>query len=84
MRISVNIALTMPMTGESREVEKRPWGQQKPLHDEPSPSQAYGLLRGCMILGGSGEMLVSRVGDSTCLGKISEEVQEDTRESPLI
>ena len=72
-----------PMTGESREVEKRPLGQRKALPGEPNPAHACGLLRGCMILGGSGEMLVSHVGDHTCLGRISEEVQEDTRESPL-
>ena len=35
------------------------------------------------LLNGEGEMLVTRVGDHTFLGQISEEVQEDTRESPL-
>lgn len=71
------------MTGESREVEKRPlrYGEAPP--EEPAPDHPCSLLRGCVILGGSGEMLVTQVGDATLLGRISEEVQEDTRESPL-
>ena len=72
-----------PMTGESREVEKCPL----PHRDSPSadlpPSDPHTLLRGCLIRSGGGEMLVTRVGDATALGRISEEVQEDTRESPL-
>ena len=71
------------MTGESREVEKRPLGYREALPEEPSPADPHALLRGCVILGGSGEMLVTRVGDATFLGHISEEVQTDTRESPL-
>ncbi len=71
------------MTGESREVEKRPLHSRSPFPDAPSPSDPSALFRGCIILGGSGEMLVTRVGDSTFLGEISEEVQMDTRESPL-
>ena len=72
-----------PMTGESREVEKFPLKKQGSLPTEPSPSLPCGLLRGCTIVGGSGEMLVSHVGDNTSYGRISEEVQKDTRESPL-
>ena len=71
------------MTGESREVEKCPLGYREALPEEPSPADPHTLLRGCVILGGSGEMLVTRVGDATFLGHISEEVQTDTRESPL-
>ena len=72
-----------PMTGESREVDKRPLPFRQSPPDEPSPDDPYVLLRGCLIPGGEGEMLVTRVGDATALGRISEEVQEDTRESPL-
>ena len=72
-----------PMTGESREVEKRPLSPRESPPDDPAPSDPRSLLRGCLILGGGGEMLVTRVGDATFLGRISEEVQEDTRESPL-
>ncbi len=71
------------MTGESREVEKTPWRARELPHGEPSPADPSALFRGCVILGGVGEMAVSRVGDSTYLGEISGEVQEDTRESPL-
>ncbi len=71
------------MTGESREVEKKPLRRGEAPPDEPSPTDGCALFRGCTILGGGGEMLVTRVGDATFLGRISEEVQEDTRESPL-
>jgi len=70
------------MTGESREVEKHPLKGSPPT-DAPAPAEDFSLLRGCVILNGGGEMLVTHVGDGTFLGRISEEVQEDTRESPL-
>ena len=71
------------MTGESREIEKKPWHGSTPPPENASPSDASALFRGCTILGGGGDMLVTRVGDNTFLGEISEEVQMDTRESPL-
>ena len=71
------------MTGESREVEKKPWLSSSSPTGALSPAESYALLRGCVILDGMGEMLVTKVGDQTFLGQISEEVQEDTRESPL-
>ncbi len=71
------------MTGESREVEKTPLRKEKEERNERSPADACALFRGCTIVSGAGEMLVTQVGDSTFLGRISEEVQEDTRESPL-
>ena len=71
------------MTGESKEISKRPLRRGESLPEELTPAQDFALLRGCVIPGGSGEMLVTRVGDATFLGHISEEVQEDTRESPL-
>ncbi len=69
------------MTGESRDVEKKPALGSPPK--EPSPADACALFKGCVILSGHGVMTVSSVGDHTFLGKISEEVQTDTRESPL-
>ena len=72
-----------PMTGESREVDKRPLPMGHTPPTDLSPTDPHVLLRGCLIPGGGGEMLVTRVGDATALGRISEEVQEDTRESPL-
>ncbi len=71
------------MTGESREVEKTPVRPWEAPPEELLPTHPHALLRGCMLLGGQGEMLVTRVGDATFLGHISEEVQTDTRESPL-
>ena len=50
------------MTGESREVEKTPMRAGEAMPDELSPDQPHTLLRGCMLLGGQGEMLVTRVG----------------------
>ncbi len=66
------------MTGESREVRKRP-GKEEHLTPE-SPS---GLFKGCTVTDGSGEMRVTAVGDRSFLGEISREIQEETRESPL-
>ncbi len=71
------------MTGESREVEKWPCASMASLPEQPTPADSASLLRGCLIVGGGGEMLVARVGDHTYLGEISDEVQADTRESPL-
>ena len=71
------------MTGESREVEKKPWLSSSLPSGALSPAESYAMLRGCVILDGVGEMLVTKVGDQTFLGQISEEVQTDTRESPL-
>ena len=67
------------LTGESREVEKRPRGRADAL----SPEAEGALLAGCSILGGEGVMRVERVGDATYLGGISGALQEQTRESPL-
>ncbi len=68
------------LTGETREAEKHPL----PSDREPLlPSSPSSLLRGCAVTAGSGEMLVESVGDRTLLGQISEEIQQDRRESPL-
>ncbi|MGN1445225.1 MAG: cation-transporting P-type ATPase, partial [Eubacteriales bacterium] len=60
-----------------------PSGSRPTADPAPSPADPGTLFRGCVILGGQGEMLVTRVGDKTFLGEISDEVQMDTRESPL-
>ena len=67
------------MTGESREVTK----SEKKSGDDCSPSSPYYCFRGCLVTSGSGYMRVCKVGDSTFLGGISQQVQEDLRESPL-
>lgn len=66
------------MTGESRELEKFPNGERNP--DPASPSA---IFRGCPIVSGQGEIVVSAVGGATFLGEISREIGEQTRESPL-
>lgn len=66
------------MTGESREVLKRPNGE-----NTGTPGDGCSLFRGCAVLSGQGRMLVQTVGDATLLGGISREVQEETRPSPL-
>ena len=66
------------MTGEAREIEKYP--SNDPRMDPTAPSS---LFRGCTLLAGDGEMEVTHVGDRTFLGRISEEIQEEVRPSPL-
>ena len=66
------------MTGESREVRKYPLEGAATAPDSPAA-----LFRGCTVTEGSGEMLVTAVGDATFLGEISREIQVETRESPL-
>ncbi len=66
------------ITGESKEIEKKPTAGS-----DRSPSSKGTLLRGCPVLSGEGEMVIFAVGDKSFLGKISAELQTDTRESPL-
>lgn len=68
-----------PLTGESREAEKRPYRRGEKL--EPAAEGA--LFAGCTVLGGEGEMQVTAVGDRTFLGGISGELQSERRDSPL-
>ncbi len=66
------------MTGEGREIRKRP--SQSVSTDPSAPSS---LLRGCTVTEGSGIYRVTTVGDETFLGQISREIQSDPRPSPL-
>ncbi len=66
------------ITGESK--EKRKTANSERI---PTPVGKSTLLGGCPILSGEGEAEVFAVGDNSFLGKISIEVQADTRESPL-
>ncbi|MBQ2767793.1 MAG: calcium-translocating P-type ATPase, PMCA-type [Clostridia bacterium] len=66
------------MTGENREVEKRP-----AKFGDGSPADGTMLLAGTVVLTGEAEFVVTAVGDATVLGGISREVQNDTRPSPL-
>jgi magnesium-transporting ATPase (P-type) len=69
------------MTGESREVYKKPLGASEEL--TTTPTSRHFCMRGCAILQGEGELIVTAVGGETFLGGISKEIQTDTRESPL-
>ncbi len=66
------------MTGENREVEKR---LGRP--GDGSPADPTTLLAGTVVLRGTGEYVVTAVGDATALGGISREVQASPRPSPL-
>lgn len=66
------------ITGESREIEK--------FHSADktkTPASKSALFRGCTVLSGEGEVEVFSVGENSFLGKISDEIKLDTRESPL-
>ena len=67
------------INGESREVTKRP-GPAGGAPDPRSPSQ---LFAGSAIRSGSGEMRVSRVGAMTLYGRIADEVQQESPQSPM-
>ena len=66
-----------PLTGESREAQKRPYSRG----EGQDPSSSGALFSGCTVLSGAGEMRVTAVGDATFLGGISGELQAQTRES---
>ena len=68
-----------PLTGESREAEKRPARRG----DSEGPGGPGTLFAGCTVLSGEGEMEVTAVGDATFLGGISGALQQETRDSPL-
>jgi len=68
------------MTGESREVEKH---STKNFLKRSDPSDTYSVFRGCPVLSGEAEVIVTAVGDKSFLGEISREIQAETRESPL-
>jgi magnesium-transporting ATPase (P-type) len=69
------------MTGESKEIKKRPKSAGE--KEDNTPASPYYCLRGCTVISGSGIIEVARVGDCTMLGGISREIQTDTRSSPL-
>ena len=68
------------LNGESREVEKR-ISLAEPQNW--SLSDATQLFRGSTVCGGEGVMYICRVGGDTVYGSITDEMQMETRESPL-
>jgi magnesium-transporting ATPase (P-type) len=72
------------LTGESKEVSKTPISFNKiDTQNEISPSSEHSCLRGSLVSSGEGEMLVLKVGDSSFLGGIVQELQVEARETPL-
>lgn len=75
------------LTGESKEIHKTPFENipsANHINDEElSPTAQSSCLRGSLVSSGEGEMIVVRVGDSSFLGGIVQELQQETRESPL-
>ncbi len=71
------------MTGENKEIFKKPYSGRIKENVIIDPSLDYALLCGCNILSGECTARVTSVGNSTFLGGISLEIMEDTRESPL-
>ena len=67
------------LNGESEEAEKR----ADCLEADPALSDTSSLFRGSVICSGSGVMRVIKVGDQTIYGQVADELQEETRESPL-
>ena len=72
------------LTGESKESPKTPLSIPKQIEtDELLPSSTHSCLRGSLVSFGEGEMIVCRIGDKSFLGGIVQELQTETRESPL-
>lgn len=67
------------LNGESKEAKKKPGGAS----EKSSLSDENALFRGCVVCSGEGIMRVTQVGGATLYGSMAEEVQEETRESPL-
>ena len=69
-----------PLNGESREAYKSAARTDSGKTGFDDPAQ---LFRGCVVLSGECVMLVQNVGGATYYGKIAQDLQEDTRKSPL-
>lgn len=67
------------LNGESEEAEKH----ANYTAEDLELSGISSLLRGSVICSGNGVMRVSKVGDQTVYGQVADELQEETRESPL-
>ena len=74
---SISVDQSM-LTGESKEVKKI-YSTDK----TKTPSSKSAVFRGSTVLSGEAEIEVFAVGEESFLGKISDEVKLDTRESPL-
>ncbi|MBR2916396.1 MAG: hypothetical protein IKC07_02185 [Clostridia bacterium] len=71
-----------PLNGETKETAKT--GNEKyKLTDNIDFWDLQSLYRGSVVCSGKGVMCVTAVGDSTLYGKLTQDAQEDKRESPL-
>ena len=70
-----------PLNGESKEAEKRPGTGRAPQSWDLAATDQ--LFQGCTVAAGEGVMRVCRVGDATFYGEMAQQMQEETRESPL-
>jgi magnesium-transporting ATPase (P-type) len=68
------------LNGETKEAKKTATFSHTSAGDFLSPSE---LFRGSVVCAGEGVMYVTRVGDATFYGRLAEEIQEATIESPL-
>ena len=68
------------LNGETKEAEKLPGGDGTDPRDLLAGNR---LFRGSVVCSGEGVLLVQKVGDSTFYGGLAQEIQEETRESPL-
>ena len=68
------------LTGEAAEVNKTPTEKESSIRDLLAANR---LFRGTVVTDGNGVMQVERVGDGTFYGGLAQELQEETRESPL-
>lgn len=67
------------LNGESEETQKR----SDPSVNDLTLFGSSSLFRGSVVCSGSGIMRVIKVGDQTVYGQVADELQEETRESPL-
>ena len=67
------------LNGESKETKKHP----EPFQHSTSLTAVNGLFRGSVVCSGSGVMRITAVGDQTVYGGVADEIQDETRESPL-
>lgn len=70
------------LNGETEEAEKIPGADDAQIDTNDLLNKHY-VYRGTVVCGGEGYVQVKVVGDKTLFGKLSLEVQEDTRETPL-
>lgn len=68
-----------PLNGENKEAKKTP----SSTPDFNDFLNASALFRGSLVCSGEAIMLAKSVGDSTIYGKLTNEAQEESRESPL-